>query len=88
MYFCYIDESGDTGAYDTGKPEGERASKYFILSGLIIELNKWSIALGTLKAFRKKLARETPIRYDVEFHCAEMIDPRKIEVFRSVGIKE
>ena len=87
MYFCYVDESGDCGMYDPAKPK-ETGSAFFILVGVIVASNKWRISLDTLKAFRKKIAREGFLPYDVEFHCAEMIDPRKVKAFTSISIPE
>lgn len=54
MYFCYVDESGDCGAYDPEHPE-KSGSPYFILAGLIVSDNKWKASLDLIKAFRKKL---------------------------------
>lgn len=87
MYFCYVDESGDCGMYDATKPK-ETGSAFFILAGIIVGANKWKITLGTLKAFCKKIAREGYLPYDVEFHCAEMIDPHKEKAFTSISIPE
>ena len=87
MYFCYVDESGDCGMYDPAKPK-ETGSAFFILAGIIVAANKWKITLGTLKAFRKKIANEGYLPYDVEFHCAEMIDPHKEKAYTSISIPE
>jgi hypothetical protein len=62
--------------------------QHFILVGVIVASNKWRISLDTLKAFRKKIAREGFLPYDVEFHCAEMIDPRKVKAFTSISVPE
>lgn len=87
MYFCYVDESGDCGMYDASKPK-ETGSAFFILAGIIVAAKNWRTTLGTLKAFRKKIAREGFLRYDVEFHCAEMIDPHKEKAFTSISVPE
>ena len=87
MYFCYVDESGDCGMYDANKPK-ETGSAFFILAGIIVAAKNWRTTLGTLKAFRKKIAREGYLPYDVEFHCAEMIDPHKEKAFTSISIPE
>jgi hypothetical protein len=52
MYFCYVDESGDCGMYDSTKPE-KTGTSFFILVGLVVADNKWKISLETMKAFRK-----------------------------------
>lgn len=87
MYFCYVDESGDCGKYDASIPD-KTGSPYFILCGLIVDSSKWKIALGVLKSFRKQLARESYLPYDVEFHCAEMIDPHKIKEYSAISVPD
>ena len=87
MYFCYVDESGDCGLYDATKPD-KTGSKFFILAGIIVAANKWKISLDTMKAFRKKIAREGYLPYHVEFHCAEMIDPHKIKEFTQISVAD
>lgn len=87
MYFCYVDESGDCGLFNPATPE-KSGTPYFVLVGLAVHVNKWRIALETLKGFRKKIAREAYLQYDVEFHCAELIDPRKTIAYRSISIPD
>jgi hypothetical protein len=87
MYFLYVDESGDCGKFNHETPQ-KSGTKYFILSGLLVHDSKWKIALDTLKAFRKKIAREGFLAYDVEFHCAEMIDPHKTRAYTSISVKD
>jgi hypothetical protein len=87
MYFCYVDESGDCGLYTASEAE-KTGSKYFILVGLILNVAKWKVSLDMLKSFRKKIAREGFLNYDVEFHCAEMIDPRSVKAFTSISIPQ
>lgn len=86
MYFCYVDESGDAGAYEAGKQN--TGSPYFILVGLVIHNNRWKVALDTLKGFRKEIARQAYLPYDIEFHCAELIDPRKIKEYTQISIPD
>ena len=57
MYLCYIDESGDCGAYDESKPD-RTGSPYFILSGLIVHADKWRSSLEDLINFRKTLSKQ------------------------------
>jgi hypothetical protein len=87
MYFCYVDESGDCGLHDIARPD-KTGTRYFILAGIIVADNKWKISLETMKAFRKKIAREAYLPYHVEFHCAEMIDPRKIKEFTQISVED
>ncbi|HSY60714.1 MAG TPA: DUF3800 domain-containing protein [Cytophaga sp.] len=87
MYFCYVDESGDPGMHDEHNP-GKTGSKYFILSALIIDADKWKAGLDMIKSYRKQLAAQAYLNYDVEFHCAEMIDPRKTTAYNQMSISE
>lgn len=87
MYFCYVDESGDCGSYDETKPD-KTGSPYFILAGLVVHSSNWKTALAIIKSFRKELARQSYLRYDTEFHCTEMIDPHKIQEFKSISTSD
>lgn len=87
MYFCYVDESGDCGAYDAAMPN-KSGSPYFILAGLIVHAEKWKFSLEVLKTFRKKLAAQCYLPYDVELHCSEMIDPHKCKEYTQISIAD
>ncbi|NBR16150.1 MAG: DUF3800 domain-containing protein [Flavobacteriales bacterium] len=87
MYFLYVDESGDCGAYDSSKPD-RTGTKYFIMSGILVHVDKWKISLDLLKAFRRKIARDGYLAYDVEFHCSELIDPHKVQAYTSISVKD
>ncbi len=87
MYFCYVDESGDCGLHDPTKLD-KTGTRYFILTAIVVSASKWKISLDTMKAFRKKIAREGSLPYHIEFHCAEMIDPHKIKEFTSISVAE
>lgn len=87
MYFCYVDESGDCGRFDIDNPE-KTGSPYFVLSALIVPAEKWKFSLDVLKSFRKKIAAQAYLPYDIEFHCAEMIDPHKIKEFTQISVKD
>jgi hypothetical protein len=87
MYFCYVDESGDTGMHDVKNPD-KTGSRYFIISALIIDADKWKGGLDIIKSFRRQLAAQSYLNYDVEFHCAEMIDPRKTTAYNQMSISD
>jgi hypothetical protein len=87
MYFCYVDESGDTGYYDPTNPD-KTGSPYYILAGVVVATDKWNLSLNILKSFRKQIAKDGLINYDVEFHCAEIIDPHKIVAFKQISTKD
>lgn len=87
MYLCYCDESGDGGLYDEMNPS-KTGSPYFILVGLIVHESQWKVSLETLKGYRKKLAAQAYLPYDVEFHCSEMIDPHKIKEYTQISVPD
>ncbi len=87
MFLCYTDESGDTGAFDHSQPE-KSGTQYFILTGIIIEDRKWKHALDLLKAFRKRIAKDGFLKYDVEFHCSELVDPHKIKEYSQISVPD
>lgn len=87
MYFCYVDETGDSGVYDASMPQ-RSGSSYFILAGLIVHAEKWKFSLDILKAFRKKLAEQSYLSYDVELHCSELIDPHKIKEYTQISVTD
>src|SRR5476651_2496009 len=87
MYFCYVDESGDTGCHDTANPD-KTGSPYYILAGVIVPTDKWALSLDILKSYRRLIARQGFINYDIEFHCAELIDPHNVNAFRQLSNKE
>ena len=87
MYFCYVDESGDCGFYSENQPN-KSGSKFFILAGVVFAANKWKTSLGSLKSFRKKIAKEGYLPYHIEFHCAEMIDPHKVKEYNQISVPQ
>jgi len=87
MYFCYIDESGDGGAYHASQPD-KSGSKYFILGGLIVPAKNWKASLDILKSFKKRIAHQGYLPYDVEFHCSELIDPHKIKEYTAIPTRD
>jgi len=38
--------------------------------------------LSMLKNFRKEIAKDSFLPYNEEFHCAEMIDPHKNQIYK------
>jgi hypothetical protein len=87
MYFCYVDESGDAGVHDASRPE-KSGSRYFILAGLIVPAKNWKASLDVLKSFKKRIAHQGFLPYDVEFHCSELIDPHKIKEYTTIPTKD
>jgi hypothetical protein len=86
MYFCYIDESGDAGAYSAA--QANSGSKFFILAGLVVPAKNWKASLDVLKSFKKRIAHQGYLPYDIEFHCSELIDPHKIKEFTTINVKD
>lgn len=87
MFFCYVDESGDAGFHDVDNPQ-KTGSRYFILSALVIDADKWKEGLNTIKNFRHQLAAQAYLNYDVEFHNAEMIDPRRTAAYSQLSVSD
>jgi hypothetical protein len=87
MYFCYVDESGDTGYHDPTNPD-KTGSPYYVLAGVIVPTDKWALSLDILKSYRRLIARQGFINYDIEFHCAELIDPHNVNAFKQLDNKE
>lgn len=87
MYFLYTDESGDAGEYNLSKPD-KTGSPYLIYTGIIIHDIQWNQTLNILKNFRKRIAMDGILKYDQEFHCAEMVDPRKTGAYAQISVPE
>ena len=87
MYFCYVDESGDCGFFDPAKA-GTTGSPYFVLSALIVPAENWKASLDILKSYRKRIAAQAYLPYDIEFHCSELIDPHKINEYTQISVKD
>lgn len=87
MYFCYVDESGDTGLHDPDRPD-KTGSPYYILTGIIVSTEKWALSLNILKSYRRHIAKGGYLNYDVEFHCAELIDPHHVNAFKQITTSE
>lgn len=87
MYLLYTDESGDCGEFDS-KKSNQTGSPYFIVTGAMLRADKWKNALENLKSFRKKIAQQGYLPYDIEFHCSELIDPHKIKAYTNLNVKE
>jgi Protein of unknown function (DUF3800) len=87
MYFCYTDESGDCGAFNAQTPE-KSGTPYFILTGLITSSKNWKSSLDWLKSFRKRIAADGFLNYDIEFHCSELVDPHKISAYNQISVAE
>ena len=87
MFFCYVDESGDWGAYNAQTPD-KTGSPYVLLAGVVVEDKLWRQSLDILKSFRRNIARDGILPYDVEFHCAELIDTHKIKEYLQISIPD
>lgn len=87
MYFCYVDESGDCGAFNAQRPE-KSGSKYFIIAGIVVAANRWKMVLDNFKLFRKHIAKSAYLPYHIEFHCAELIDPHKIKECTQINVAD
>ena len=66
----YVDESGDTGTYNS-------PTKYFILSALIVHESNWIRFLDDLVDFRRKLRDTYHLKMREEIHAAEFFQSSK-----------
>ena len=78
MYLMYVDESGDPGRYN-GKN-----TPHFILSGLIVPMEEWHLALGHITAFREEVKQRTGLAKREEIHSFELIRPTRQQVYKSI----
>ena len=74
MYFLYVDESGDPGAYDPNQAGG--ATRHYILSGLIVPVVQWRNYLSSLVEIRRYIKQQYGIGMRVELKGATIIHPR------------
>lgn len=87
MFFCYVDESGDPGKYDANNVAGS-GSRFFIMAGLVVNAGTWRPTFNTIRKFRKCLSDEAYLDTDIEIHCAEIVDPRRMAVLRRLSVSE
>lgn len=66
MYMMYVDESGDSG-------NNIIASRYFILSGLVMHESHWKTQLGSLNTFRNIMKVNFGLKLREEIHAFNMI---------------
>lgn len=88
MYFMYVDESGDPGPYDIHKPKRLRASRHFIVSGVIVPAAEWRNYLTALIDIRRniKVTYGLPVR--VELHGTRLINPRGDARYSLIGSRK
>jgi len=76
MYFMYVDESGDPGPYDLGKPAHLRSTRNYIASGYVIPAEEWRNYLTYLLNVRRYLKKKFGFPIRAELHGAELIRPK------------
>jgi len=76
MYLMYVDESGDPGPYNGLN------SKFYILSGLIIEDRNWMQLFERSKTFRNYLKNEYGFPLRTEIHSSELARVKKNEIYK------
>jgi len=77
MYLMYVDESGDTGL-------NPGASKYFVLSGLVVHETSWRAVLDRIIQFRKRMKSLYGLRQRDEIHAAQFING---QVHKTTGLR-
>lgn len=78
MHFLYVDESGDPGTHKYSSP-------HFILSGLIISQDDWSLYLERLKTFRKSLFTKYGLNQRTEVHSSELIRIGNLKEYQKIS---
>lgn len=78
MHLLYVDESGDPGAHKYSSP-------HFILSGLIISQDDWSLYLSRLKTFRKSLFTKYGLNQRTEVHSSELIRIGNLKEYQKIS---
>jgi len=69
MFMMYVDESGDPGS-------NLSASRYYLLSGLVVHETAWKITLDRLVAFRRRMKGVYGLRMMDEIHASPFIQAR------------
>jgi hypothetical protein len=78
MHFLYVDESGDPGKHKYSSP-------HFILSGLIVSQDDWSLYLSRLKTFRKSLFNKYGLNQRTEVHSSELIRIGSLKEYQRIS---
>jgi hypothetical protein len=66
MYLMYVDESGDPGM--TNSP-----TRYFTLSGLVINEGHWQSAMESVADFRQRMRSSFGLKLREEIHSAKFV---------------
>ncbi|CAM1348419.1 DUF3800 domain-containing protein [Tenacibaculum crassostreae] len=77
MHFLYVDESGDPGKH-------KHSSPHFILSGLVVSQEDWSIYLERLKTFRKSIYKKYGLNQRLEIHASELIRIGSLKEYQKI----
>lgn len=77
MHILYVDESGDPGRH-------KHSSPHFILSGLIVSQEDWSMHLNRLKTFRKSIYNTYGLNQRLEIHASELIRVNKLKAYNKI----
>ncbi|GGE21597.1 DUF3800 domain-containing protein [Psychroflexus salis] len=77
MHILYVDESGDPGKHKYSSP-------HFILSGLIIAQDDWSLCLSNLKTFRKSVYTKYGLNQRTEIHASELIRINNLKKYQAI----
>jgi len=77
MHILYVDESGDPGKHKYSSP-------HFILSGLIISQEDWTLCLDRLKTFRKSIYTTYGLNQRTEIHASELIRINNLKEYQKI----
>lgn len=84
MQFMYADESGDPGYWDHAKPAHLNPSPHYILTGFILEAEKWKESLEALIGIRRQVCKKYCLPARTEMHGVEIVNPRSGSPFKCV----
>ncbi len=80
MYLMYVDECGDSGL-------GDGASRYFILSGMVIHEAYWTQTLNEVSKMRRSIEEKYGLPLMEELHAGEMLG-RSAKKYRDIAKKD
>ena len=69
MYFCYVDESGDSGKVKS-------PTSWFVLAAVLVNDKRWREARTHVGNFRRSLRDKFGVKFDAEFRASDIVKNR------------
>ena len=87
MYLFYVDESGDPGPFDPGRPANTdgQGTPHYILSGLMIPAHEWRNYLLALVDIKRAISQKWKLPMRKELHGTTLIHPRNDVAYKVIG---